>query len=156
MLAAVDLLLVLINKNMRTIWLNRLRQMAGLPFNLFVIRERFQVNKTGIFNLAKQQRDDNYLLTCSWGEVNLPVVTSRTILNSIFRGICLHACCTIYFYFQYEYMTLHLTWSRNFSSKNCTKRVVTSLTLKCVMEIILRCLNEETYAWLVKTPVAIF
>ena len=60
-----------------------------------------------------------------------------TILNSIFRDICLYARCTIYFHLRYDYMTLHLTRSRDFSSKNCTKRVVASLTLKCVMRIIL-------------------
>ena len=50
-----------------------------------------------------------------------------TILNSIFRDICLYARRTIYFHLQYDYVTLHLTRSRNFSSKNCAKRVVASI-----------------------------
>lgn len=40
-------------------------------------------------------------------------------------------------------VTLHLTRSRNFSSKNWTKQVVESLTLKCVMEIILCCVKRR-------------
>ena len=97
-------------------------------------------SKQTFFNPVEQQRDNNYLLTSSREEVNLPVFSCMTFFSSIFRHIFV-IFPAISFSLTILYVTFPLKRSRE-PSRSRTGRIpvqiLSSLTLKFIrlMEII--------------------